>query len=325
MPATTIQSASPRLPHRLYSGRRRASLAACAITPICYGTVMMIEDRFQPRRSLIFAPGNRPDMFPKALTTGADIVCVDLEDAVAPQHKGDARDATLALFDAPQADDGIERIVRINCLRAREGVRDVGAILDAPNAPLALMMTKVASADEVRMLDELLTEAGKATRLHVIIETNPGLEASIAIAQASPRIDSILFGAVDMAAELRTEVSWDTLLYARSRLVHAAASADVDLIDVPFLDLDDMAGLEREARASAALGFTGKAAIHPKQIAVINDCFSPGAAAVDRARRIVAAFAEGDSGLVLIDGKLIEKPVLRSMQRIIAIADRISR
>ncbi len=285
----------------------------------------MENDTVRPRRSLIFAPGNKPEMFPKALKTGADIVTVDLEDAVAPEHKDDARGKTLALFESAQADDGIERIVRINCLRTPEGLRDVLAILDSETPPPALMLTKVKTPDEVRLLDELLGSGRHAQiRFHVIIETNDGLDAAYGIARSSPRIDSLLFGAVDMAAELRTEVSWETLLYTRSRLVHAAAGADVDLIDVPFLDLDDQAGLEAEAKACAALGFTGKAAIHPKQIPVVNAVFSPSPEDLERARRIIDAFETGNSGLVVIDGKLIEKPVLRSMYRMVAIAERIA-
>jgi len=214
--------------------------------------------------------------------------------------------------------------VRINCLRTPEGLRDVLAILDSETPPPALMLTKVKTPDEVRLLDELLTGSHGHIRFHVIIETNDGLDAAYEIARASPRIDSLLFGAVDMAAELRTEVNWETLLYTRSRLVHAAAGADVDLIDVPFLDLEDQAGLEAEAKACAALGFTGKAAIHPKQIPVVNAVFSPSAEDLDRARRIIDAFETGNSGLVVIDGKLIEKPVLRSMHRMVAIAERIA-
>ncbi len=114
--------------------------------------------RFQPRRSFIFAPGIRPDMFPKALASGADIVCIDLEDAIAPEHKAEAREKTLALFEEPQADDGVERIVRINCLRTRDGYLDILAILDAASPPPAIMLAKVKSPDEVRGLDELFTE-----------------------------------------------------------------------------------------------------------------------------------------------------------------------
>jgi citrate lyase beta subunit len=282
---------------------------------------MSLPAAFQPRRSLIFVPGDKPDMFPKALRTGADIVCVDLEDAVAPQHKQVARERTLALFDQKPASPGVECVVRINCLRSAEGMRDVAAILDRPAPPPALMLTKVRTADEVTLLDDVLSDRGLDTRLHVIIETNDGLENAFAIARSSEHIDSLLFGGVDMAADLRTTPTWDHLVYARAKVVHAAAGAGVDLIDVPYLDLEDMAGMEREAAASAALGFTGKGAIHPKQIPALNAIFSPSAEAVERARRIIRAFAESGTGLVVIDGKLIERPVLRSMQRLVAIAD----
>jgi (S)-citramalyl-CoA lyase len=285
----------------------------------------MALNAIQPRRSLIFAPGDKPEMFGKALRTGADIVCVDLEDAVAPQHKHLARERTLALFDGGPAAGRVECVVRINCLRSAEGVRDVAAVLDRPAPPPALMLTKVRTADEVKLLDDVLGDRGLGTRLHVIIETNDGLDNALAIGRASPRIDSLLFGGVDMAADLRTTPTWDNLLYARSKVVHAAAAGGVDLIDVPYLDLNDMAGMRREAEASATLGFTGKGAIHPKQIAVLNEIFSPSDGEVERARRIIRAFAESGSGLVVIDGKLIERPVLRSMQRLVAIADAAGR
>ncbi len=285
---------------------------------------MIDKATYQSRRSLIFTPGTRPDMFAKALKSGADIVCVDLEDAIAPEHKNEARDKTLPTVAGSPGGDGIERMVRINSLRTADGLADVLAILTAPKAPLALMLPKVKSPDEVRLIEELLDGAHAAIRFHVIIETNEGLEACHEIARASARIDSLLFGAVDMAAELRVEPTWSTLVYARSRMVHAAAGSALDLIDVPFLDLDDMEGLAVEAAASAALGMTGKAAIHPKQIPVINDCFTPDAETIARARRVIAAFEAGDSGLVVVDGKLIEKPVLRSMYRIVAIADHVA-
>ena len=104
---------------------------------------------------------------------------------------------------------------------------------------------------------------------------------------------------------------------------HAAATAGLDVIDVPYLDLDDLDGMRREAEMAAELGFVGKGAIHPKQIAILNAVFTPDAAAIERARRVVAAFEAGGSGLLVIDGKLIERPVLRDMHRIIAIAERI--
>ena len=275
------------------------------------------------RRSFIFAPGLRPDMFPKALASGADIVCVELEDGIAPKDKAAARERGLALFAQPQADDGVERIVRINCLREAFGLADVQAVLATDTPPPALMLPKVRTPDEVIWLDDLLTERGHDTRLHVIIETNDGLEAAHDIAHSSDRLDALFFGGVDMAAELRCKNAWEPLLYARSRVVHAAASAGLDVIDVPYLDLDDPDGMVRAAEQARDLGFSGKGAIHPKQIAALNAVFTPDEQAVAHARRILDAFAQADTGLVVVDGKLIEKPVLREMQRVLAIAERV--
>ena len=280
---------------------------------------------FQSRRSFIFSPGLRPDMFPKALASGTDIVCVELEDGIAPKDKAEARAKGLALFQDPQADDGVERIVRINCLRTAFGLADVQAVLDSDSPPPALMLPKVMSPDEVVWLDDLLAERGHSTRLHVIIETNTALENAFAIARSSPRIDALFFGGVDMAAELRCKNAWEPLLYARSRVVHAAAAAGIDAIDVPYLDLQDPDGMAREAQLASDLGFSGKGSIHPKQIAGINNVFSPDEAAVSHAHKIINAFAEADTGLVVVDGKLIEKPVLREMHRIVAIAERVAR
>ena len=275
----------------------------------------------RPRRSFIFAPGLKPEMFPKALQSGADIVCVELEDGIAPKDKAEARVKALALFSEPQADDGVERIVRINCLRSAFGVADVQAVLETDTPPPALMLPKVDTPDEIVWLDDLLGERGHDCRLHVIIETNAGLEAVHDIAHASDRIEALFFGGVDMAAELRCKNAWEPLLYARSRVVHAAAHAGLDVIDVPYLDLEDPDGMEREAVLARDLGFCGKGSIHPKQIPALNKVFTPDETTLAHARRIVQAFEDADTGLVVIDGKLIEKPVLREMHRIIAIAE----
>ena len=277
----------------------------------------------RPRRSFIFTPGLRPDMFPKALASGADMVCVELEDGIAPKDKAEARQKAMALFEAPQANDGVERIVRINSMRERFGIEDVNAVLANKTPPPALMMPKVRTPDEVVMLDQLLTEASHATRLHVIIETNEGLEAAFEIAKCSSRIDAMFFGGVDMAAELRCKNTFESMIYARSRVVHASAAAGLDVIDVPFLDLDDPEGMRVEAEKVRDLGFSGKGSIHPKQIAALNEVFTPTQAQIARARRIISEFEKADTGLVVIDGKLIEKPVLRDMYRIVAIADRM--
>ncbi len=288
----------------------------------------MSQSDSRPRRSLLFVPGLRPDRFPKALAAGADIVCVDLEDAVALPRKAEARALTLPLFaddaDHPADHPEVERMVRINPLSTLDGLTDILALNDCAAPPPALMIPKPGSAHEIRLYDELLGGTCAAIRFHVIIESSEGLENVHEIAQASPRIQSLLFGAVDLSASLRAEKTWETMLYARSRVVHAAARFDLDLIDVPYLNLDDSEGLATEARASRDLGFTGKAAIHPNQIPILNEIFTPAPELVARARRIIAEFATNTTGLLVVDGELIEQPVLRSMQRIVAIADRLA-
>ena len=275
----------------------------------------------RPRRSFIFTPGLKPEMFPKALASGTDIVCIELEDGIAPKDKAKARQKALALFKTPQADDGVERVLRINSMRERFGMEDVNAIISTKTPPPALMMPKVRTPDEVVLLDQLLTEAGHVTRLHVIIETNEGLEAAYDIAKCSDRIDALFFGGVDMAAELRCPNTFESLIYARSRVVHASASAGLDVLDVPYLDLDDLQGMKKEAERVRDLGFTGKGSIHPKQIATLNEVFTPSKEKIARARSVISEFEAADTGLVVIDGKLVEKPVLREMYRIVSIAD----
>ena len=264
-------------------------------------------------------------MYLKAITLGADIVCIELEDGIAPKDKSLARERAIALFAEPHATHGVESIVRINCVREAHGHADISAVLATDTPPPALMLPKVQTPDEILWLDNLLTERGHSTRLHVIIETNAGLEAAHDIALASSRIDALFFGGVDMAAELRCINAWEPLLYARSRVVHAAASAGIDVIDVPYLDLNDLDGMKREAILARDLGFSGKGCIHPKQIPLLNEVFTPDKKKVDYAQRVVDAFDKADTGLVVLDGKLIEKPVLREMRRILEIEARASK
>ncbi len=279
------------------------------------------KKKLQSRRSFLFTPGIRPELFPKALKSGADIVCVELEDGIAPKDKDEARKKTLSLFEHKMENKNIETIVRVNCLREAFGIEDLQAILKTDNPPPGIMVPKVRTPDEVILLDNLLTERGHKTRLHIIIETNAALEAAYEIAHSSSRIDALFFGGVDMAAELRCDLAWEPLLFARSRVVHAAASAELDVLDVPYLDLDDHEGMIDAASKAKSLGFSGKGSIHPKQIQALNEVFTPSEQEIKKAKRIVSAFEEADTGLIVIDGKLIEKPVLREMYRILAIAE----
>lgn len=277
----------------------------------------------RPRRSLLFVPGLRPDRYFKALDAGADIVCIDMEDAVALPRKAEGRALALPVF-KEQSHPQVEKMARINSISTVHGLADLQAIIESDAPPPSIMIPKVRSAEEVRLIDSLLS-TGKAREIRfcVIIETNQALERAIEIAQASDRIDSMILGAVDMSAELRCQKSWEPLLYTRSRLVHAAASAGIDLLDVPFLNLDDPAGLKAEAEGVQRLGFTGKASIHPNQVPIINAAFTPDAKTIEKARKVCAAFEQDTTGLVVVDNELIELPVVRSYYRVLAIAERL--
>ena len=277
------------------------------------------------RRSFIFTPGLKPEMFPKAIDSGADMVCIELEDGIALKDKNDARKNTLSSLKTLKVKEDVELVVRVNCQRTKHGLLDLEAFASSKIKIGALMLPKVKTPDEIKFIDDLLTDCNLDTDLHVIMETNEALECIYEIAHASNRTVALYFGGVDMAAELRCEHKWENLVYARSKLVHAGASIGVDVIDVPYLDLENMHGMKKEAELSKNLGFTGKGSIHPKQIEILNEVFTPSKEEISHAKRIVDQFNESNTGLVVIDGKLIEKPVLREMQRKILIAEKINK
>jgi citrate lyase beta subunit len=263
-------------------------------------------------------------MFPKAIASGADMVCIELEDGIAIKDKDEARKNTIEALKTLEVKSGVELVIRVNCQRTKFGLLDLEAFISSKLKVKAIMLPKVKTPDEIKFIDDLLTDCNLDTDLHVIMETNEALQNIYEIAHSSKRIVALYFGGVDMAAELRVPNSYENLLYARSKLVHAGASVGIDVIDVPYLDLEDMDGMKKEAELVRDLGFTGKGSIHPKQINVLNEIFTPSKEEISKAKKIVDQFSESDTGLVVIDGKLIEKPVLREMQRKILIADKIN-
>ena len=192
-----------------------------------------------------------------------------------------------------------------------------------PQKPAAVMVPKIRKAEEISLLDKKLVEHAPELALHVLIETAEALEHASAIAVASPRLEMLLFGGVDLATELRATTGWEALSYARGRSVHAAALAGLDVMDMPYLAVDDPDGLREEAVRARDMGFGGKAAIHPAQVAIINQAFTPGAGEIEQAKRILAAYADAPGGVTVLDGRLIEKPVILKMQYILAIAEAV--
>ena len=253
------------------------------------------------RRSLLFVPGVTPERIAKAAASRADGVILDLEDAVAPAQKAQARQWVLAVLRRVDF-GGRERIVRVNAIDTAEGVADLAAVV--PLGPEALLLPKVRSAAEVGSVDaqvsRLEATSGLApghVRLHLIIETVAGVLEVRRLAGASARVAGLFFGAGDFVRETRGRLSPARLseLHALSEVLLAARATGVDAIDTPYFALGDAAGLEAHARLAADLGYDGKALIHPNQIDVVNSVFTPSAAAVDEARRILTAYEAAEA------------------------------
>ena len=279
--------------------------------------------RFPPCRSVLFVPGDRPDRCDKAMVAGADAVCVDLEDAVGPAAKAGARDSVAAFLAKwrerpPAAGPGRARrtpvIVRVNDPDSEEGQRDAASLAGGPR-PDAFMIPKVTAADGIRSAQQLL---GEDIPLFPIIETAAGLENAVQIGAASPAVAALMFGGFDLSAELGAKPEWEPLLYARSWVVHAAALSRLDTIDMPSRDFRDVTRLHAEAEKARRLGFTGKVAIHPAQIPVIHEVFTPSPEEVEQARRILEADRAADGGAVSLDGRMVDRPVVEAARRVLA-------
>ena len=267
-------------------------------------------------RSWLFTPATRPDRFENAAVSGADVSIIDLEDSVAPADKVEARRTALAHL-AQRAAGSCGRALRMNGLETRFGLADLHDLLESSARPDYLVLPKTESAAHLQILDRLLAEAGNTTRLVALIESAQGLAACEAIAASTPRLEALMFGAADMSADLGAATAWAPLAYARSRLVAACALAGVLAIDSPFFDVKDHEGLTQETSQAVALGFAGKAAIHPNQIVAINAALTPRAEEVARARAILA---ENAKGVGAIDGQMIDEAIARKARRTLAAA-----
>jgi citrate lyase beta subunit len=258
---------------------------------------------------------------PKAAATGADAVCIDLEDAVAPADKSAARTAVwdqLAMLGSL----GARSILRINALTSAEGLRDMVALIESPAAPDGLFVPKCDSAEEVHWIVSVLGDRHPDMEILPIVESTVGLNNVAAIAGASARVSAVAFGSADYSAEIGSDMGWDALAYARGRIVSATGQNGVVAIDGVWLDYKDDDGLRDEAARVAGMGFAGKIAIHPQQVPVINEVFTPSGQAIERAQRIVAAAAGG--GVTTLDGQMIDEPVVQAARRVVAVTERVT-
>lgn len=280
-----------------------------------------------PRRSMLYVPGDSLRKVTKASTLPADTIILDLEDGVALSQKEAARltvrQALRELDFGPR-----ERLVRINNVNTPLAQNDLTITIEA--RPDGYVVPKVESAEDLLAVSHFVDEQESLNgwpaghiRLLAMIETAHGIMNLREIGQATPRLDALVFGAEDFAASvgaLRTRENWE-VFYARSAVVTAAGAYDLQAIDLVFVGLDDQAGLEAECINGRQLGFIGKTLIHPSQIETTNRIFAPAAAEVEAARRLLAAFNEhqkAGAGAFAYEGKMVDMPVIRIAQRLLA-------
>ena len=275
-----------------------------------------MREQQEPTRSWLFTPGTRPERFAKAKEVGADVLIIDLEDAVAPNDKDYAR-ATAIDYLSKNAAKSIQRALRINGLDTQAGLADLDALLKSGAAPEFLVLPKADSPGHLHILDRLLTVRKLETRLVGLIESARGLATVEATAAATPRLFGLMLGAADMAADLGVATAWPPLVAERSRIVLACALAGVTPIDTPFFDVHDMDGLSKETADVVAFGFQAKAAIHPRQVGPINQALTPNDKAVEHAKAVLAANAKG---VGVVDGQMIDEAVARKARRVLAAA-----
>lgn len=283
-------------------------------------------------RSLLFVPGDSERKMQKAATSGADALILDLEDSVAPSRKIEARGMVREfLLDAERRYPAPRLIVRVNALDT--GLTDEDIAVVAAGRPDAVLLPKAGSGADIQDLSARLAVEEAAAGLtegailiHALMtETAGGMLAAGSFAAKSDRLAALAWGAEDLAADIGAssnkdddDAYTDVFRLARSLTLLAAAHAGVDAIDTVFTDFRDMSALENECRAAVRDGFSGKMAIHPAQVAVINDAFTPPPADIERAVRILALFASAgpDAGVLSLDGKMIDKPHLRQAERV---------
>lgn len=285
-------------------------------------------------RCVLFFPGSKPELLTKAVASGADVVCVDLEDAVAPEEKDGARRGVVELLAESEAARHGETpptlAVRINHPATAEGERDLVALEGLDDArshgargtigpSLTVVIPKAGSAEELEAAHARLADRGREVRLIAVVETAAGL-AHVEQIAAADGLSAVLLGGLDLSVDLGCALEWEALLYARSRAVHAARLGGVAAIDSPYFDLEDLEGLRAEAERSRRLGFSAKAAVHPRQVSVIRDAFLPDAASVERARRILSA-AERERGVTSVDGSMVDRPAVEAARRLVGEAD----
>jgi len=275
------------------------------------------------RRSLLFYPALSVERWDEAMSSGADMVVFDLEDGTIPPRRAEARMAILPLFARPRHSHEPTRLLRINNTRTEDGLRDILAVLDSETPPDGLILPKVEHPEEVRMTSDVLARRHETLELVVLIECPRGLRHASDIALATrgkpgPQVSCLFLGTADYSASIGSDLGWNALLHARSRIVVAAREASIDAMDGVFFNPADDAGLAREAQRVMAMGFTGKASYDAAQVPTIHRAFAPTAEQVDWAERVLAAAEADPLGTTRVDGKMVNESIARRARLLLA-------
>lgn len=278
------------------------------------------------RRALLYMPGDDRRKIEKSTTLDVDCICMDLEDGVAATRKVEAR-AVIAQA-MKELDFGTsERCIRINSIGS--GLESFDLVAALATEPDSIVVPKIESAEQVKWVSKHIEKYELSSNkeigsIHLLIgvETAKGILNLREIAEADKRLEAIIFGAEDYAASIgakRTKEAME-VLYARQAVVAACAANDIQAIDMVFIDFRDDEGLRLEAEQGAGFGFSGKQIIHPNQVLIVQEAFSPSDEAVEYARRIVETFEASQregKGAYALDGKMIDMPLLKNAQRVL--------
>lgn len=268
------------------------------------------------RRTVLFSPGDQPDLLQKGPESGADVVVFDLEDAVAPSAKEAARDHVTEVV--PSLDPDCELCVRLNPLGAggQEDLSVLGPVLSSVDS---VMLPKVSGRRDIEELTENLEAREASLPVLALLETAAGVLAAPEVA-AAEATDALLLGAEDLSADvgLNRSAAGTEILYAREHVVLAASSQGIDAIDTLYTDFEDTDGLAADTEVAVDLGFDGKMAIHPAQVSVINDAFTPAADRIEWARKVLKATAEAEGrGVFAVDGEMIDAPLVAQAEDVL--------
>ena len=253
----------------------------------------------------LFIPANHVEWAEKEASLYADAYIFDLEDSVTKKEKKKSRKSLKEYLNSSKLRKPC--IIRINSVQSEEIEEDLAELTSLPEEVIALMIPKVESSQDLEMLPD-------SVQLILLIETPLALK-NLHLLVLDSRVKALAFGAADLSNRLGSDMSWNSLIYSRAKIILEASENNLFTIDSPFMLLNSEEELEKECRLSKSMGFTSKAAIHPDQISIIKDCFLPTPDEIREAEEAVRAFSKSGGGVISLSGKMLDEPIINLMEK----------